>query len=609
MVVHEGAVDITIDFMLGSTFTDTYTVKALHKGDAFGETALQSKNGKRTAHAYARQPSKLLVIDAEPFLEIQEQYNEHLRKDKLKVLARCKAFHNWDQDKLNTLCDKIVVRLYESHKVILEQGKTADFMYLICGGVVKVLKAIPPDMCEDFIAKNDTRNFAEDHQIRRRPATSASAGFSPQVRSNASSPFPNRPGTSGLSRTASPFSPDGRRAGIPAPAFESNRYYKAPSNEQEYVEKTPGLWVTQRNWKDMEDEEEYLDVNNENKYELLVGILGSGQLFGELAVLDPERPSPVTILAYTNVELYAISKDVLKDLDATFNVTLVNALNESMMMHNPHNGKLAHYFGDKVIWEYQKSKVLEAIMPGRWFEKRENDQKKMSQDAIRNSEVHEAETRGAPDFFIADGNRLRKKAGKLSDLHSDEKTKLYEAALNKFTQARLKSTEDRTLIPAFFGLGQTLKSMDRVMDALRNFDQALALAPTGAVGKFVPGTIQNSKACCLMDMRRFDEALDCHFESLTRDNRNIKFKRDLQTCENLLHEAVEDAPEGTQLKQQLMRAHKRAQTMGTTLNKSKVRRGGVGTDGGTRRRASVVSGVLQQTMANTLELNKALVDL
>jgi hypothetical protein len=38
--------------------------------------------------------------------------------------------------------------------------------------------------------------------------------------------------------------------------------------------------------------------------EFTVGVLGSGQVFGELAVLDTEVPSPVTAISSTAVELY-----------------------------------------------------------------------------------------------------------------------------------------------------------------------------------------------------------------------------------------------------------------------------------------------------------------
>ena len=64
--------------------------------------------------------------------------------------------------------------------------------------------------------------------------------------------------------------------------------------------------------------------------ELLVGVLGSGQVFGEVSVLDANQLSPVTVIAYTNVEMYAISKEHLHAQHASFNVAMNNFLNESM---------------------------------------------------------------------------------------------------------------------------------------------------------------------------------------------------------------------------------------------------------------------------------------
>ena len=94
-------------------------------------------------------------------------------------------------------------------------------------------------------------------------------------------------------------------------------------------------------------------------------MLGSGQVFGEVSVLDANQLSPVTVIAYTNVEMYAISKEHLHAQHASFNVAMNNFLNESMMMHNPPQQKIAQYLRNRLRWERNKTKILENMMPAK----------------------------------------------------------------------------------------------------------------------------------------------------------------------------------------------------------------------------------------------------
>jgi hypothetical protein len=78
-----------------------------------------------------------------------------------------------------------------------------------------------------------------------------------------------------------------------------------------HQEDSPGIWVIQRNWREiMEQKANNLTMREEldaekNNHDFTVGVLGSGEFFGELAVLGDETDySPVTIIACTNVELY-----------------------------------------------------------------------------------------------------------------------------------------------------------------------------------------------------------------------------------------------------------------------------------------------------------------
>ena len=139
-------------------------LKRLHKNDTFGETALLNIGGKRSAHIYAEQHSKLLAIDCEPFLKIQTIYNEHRRAEKMDVFNQCLAFRSWKKEELHMLCDKLSIKSYEVGQVVVEQGQKLPELFLLKSGVVKVLKAIPPKLAVDFISKNE--ELALGHRVK-----------------------------------------------------------------------------------------------------------------------------------------------------------------------------------------------------------------------------------------------------------------------------------------------------------------------------------------------------------------------------------------------------------------------------------------------------------
>jgi len=79
-------------------------------------------------------------------------------------------------------------------------------------------------------------------------------------------------------------------------------------------------------------------------YDLDVGVLGPGQVFNELAILNPYQPSPLTAKAFSNVELYCIPSDALTDIGARFNTKTSSSLSQSFSMLNPPCEKMAYYF-------------------------------------------------------------------------------------------------------------------------------------------------------------------------------------------------------------------------------------------------------------------------
>ena len=278
--------------------------KMLHKGDTFGETALKSEDGKRSANAKCTQSSILLTVECDDFHAIQDEHEVFLREQKLKMVARCPAFSAIEPDILNKVVDKMHIKQYDAQTVITNRGDKAQDLCLIRRGMVKVLKSTPLEYCETD---------------------------------------EGRGGGDGLRE-----------------------------------EESPGIWVIQRNWREiMEPKAKNMTMqetieSEKNNHDFTVGVLGSGEFFGELAVLDETEYSPVTVIACTNVVLYVLTAQDIKDCHLHIDHNLKKYLVESMVTHNPPAHKVAHFFRSKVNWEVRKDRILESCMSEKWIAGKRN---------------------------------------------------------------------------------------------------------------------------------------------------------------------------------------------------------------------------------------------
>jgi CRP-like cAMP-binding protein len=127
---------------------------------------------------------------------------------------------------------------------------------------------------------------------------------------------------------------------------------------------SPGNWVLDRGWKDRTDSFHRVDdIHEPEQYvNFVVGVLGSGQFFGELAILNPERGSPLIVKTCTNVETYCIPSSVMFELGAQFQPATMTALDESMNLYNTPGEKLAYYFRHRLTWEQKKCKLLNQLL-------------------------------------------------------------------------------------------------------------------------------------------------------------------------------------------------------------------------------------------------------
>jgi CRP-like cAMP-binding protein len=134
----------------------------------------------------------------------------------------------------------------------------------------------------------------------------------------------------------------------------------------EEFDEVPGLWILQKSWNThLDDELKRQYGPNVEHVDFTVAILGSGQLFGELAALDPNQPSPVAAVTSTAVELYCLESDVLLAAGARYNATTLGALRESLTLNDPPAEKIGYYFRSKYSWELRKDKIITRLTAGK----------------------------------------------------------------------------------------------------------------------------------------------------------------------------------------------------------------------------------------------------
>lgn len=297
-IVFEGLIGIIKKLRVNDR-NKSNTLVQLASGQSFGDANLERQEGKRTAGAVAVKRSTLLTLSAADYTMVMSGYRRSLTEEVKRVISTCPVFRTWDEDSIDKLSESAIRRSYNAGSVILEKGDPARSLYIIIRGVVKLVKPIPRPAVKDI----NVRTLYDVNEV----ATS----------------------TTGLGS------------------------------------EPPGLWVRELNFKDRLDIDEKamkdIDGNTVPSAEFTVGVLGSGQVFGELAILSPERDSPYSVISFTDVELHCFDSDTVTALGCRFNANTMNTLNESLNLHNPPSEKINHYFRSKYAWEKKKESILKLI--------------------------------------------------------------------------------------------------------------------------------------------------------------------------------------------------------------------------------------------------------
>lgn len=296
-IVLDGEVSIVKIKQLYEDVTETIVLVKMFRGQTFGETAIESKGGLRTAGAIASQTTKLLVLGAEEYQLILSKFRNLLKEEVKLVLKHSPLFHDWEESKLDHLASYAIVKSFKANTEIMKANEPVKDLIVIKSGIVQLIKPIP------------------------------------------------KPGLLSVKKNA-----EVSRGLIINDGFDES----------------PGLWILQKSWNT------HLDEQLREKYapdveqaEFTVAILGSGQMFGELSVLDPHQNSALYARTATSVECYCLESDVLLAAGARYNATTLKALRESLTLNDPPADKIGYYFRSKYSWELRKDKLIRRLKAGK----------------------------------------------------------------------------------------------------------------------------------------------------------------------------------------------------------------------------------------------------
>eukprot|EP00606_Chrysophyceae_sp_TOSAG23-5_P000334 GSChrysophyteH2.ASY1.ANO1.378.1 assembled CDS len=268
----------------------TNVLVRLFRGHTFGETALESKGGVRSAGALATQPTHLLGLHVDIYSKIVGAYKEQIRQEVRLVLSSCPAFSELAQEALTTLAKNAIVRSFSSNKEIIKAGESSKYLYIVKHGLVKLIKTL------------------------KKPKVGNIKVFTPY----------------------------------------SGKVQKA---------ETPGLWVLEKSYttpmdRAQEKTNSEITLLQPDETEFTVGVIASGQIFGELAVLNPGEPSPTTAISSTPCEVFCLDGEAVLKLGAKYSKICMSALTEGITLHNPPAEKLAYFFRAKYVEEKQMKNML-----------------------------------------------------------------------------------------------------------------------------------------------------------------------------------------------------------------------------------------------------------
>ncbi|KAI9982457.1 hypothetical protein PInf_008400 [Phytophthora infestans] len=242
-----------------------------------------------------------MLLDVDIYLNILREHEERVLEERLQFLHRCHAFGTCSEEMLTALAAVSGSTLVDPNKDALKAGEVVKQLYVIKKGVCHVVKTIA---------------------------------------------FPNS-----THRTLVP-----------------SRLGGSKSEDALTSRSSDGSWVLDNGWmltnpRLVSNAQALVAAKQQRSEEVTVAVLATGQLFGELSVLQPGQHSPVTVRTQTLVELLVFEEEDLSQLRVQYMSGTMNSLQESLLFHNPPQQKLTQLRCDLTHWTREKRSVLEDLFP------------------------------------------------------------------------------------------------------------------------------------------------------------------------------------------------------------------------------------------------------
>jgi CRP-like cAMP-binding protein len=373
-------------------------------GQHFGEAALENKDGLRTASAVASKTCNLLVLHREDYLTILSQFKVLLKVAVRRSLCMASSmFSHLSRSTIDSLANVAVIRSFTPNSVIYLSGTRISNLMIVKSGLVKLIKPISK---VDFEAAIKEVGKKLKHERCHSALILGGSGNRSPLRNRLSSGPGGRSLRSSSASTNKPFSPASSSFSAPT------RHRTVYDPKQAAKETPPGHWILTRSEDYVAKSKAQLSlresiplsggmdiagtpnvrrlsfgasgrstpntpaansvsplkvaVHNQNvsklasteQVDFTVGTLMTGDVLGEVCILDAENISPITAIASTSVELYCIDVEVLIELGIPRDEKIMRCLLDDWKFRNPPTSEIRKKFKVKYEWEIKKQEIL-----------------------------------------------------------------------------------------------------------------------------------------------------------------------------------------------------------------------------------------------------------
>lgn len=340
-IVKKKRISAYMDFI-----TENVTLVKLSCGQTFGETALDSTDGLRTASAVASKRSSLLMLRREDYHVILFHFKIWLQSAVSACLrSGTSIFRHLHSDAIEALAARAVVRSFSINTEIFAENSRLSSLMIVKSGIVRLMKGMTVDAMNSAVVESKGKFNRQGQSMC--PAT----------------PTPGKSRMPSLAMVATTGSLTERHP--LSPPRETPPGYWLLQGSQEYLNSSKPMRVVTKNALGAdtitEIHRETIQSLTVAKEQFTVSVLMQGEVLGEICILGPEQLSAVSAFASTAVELYCIDNEVLFQNNVHLDEAVMAALLDDWKFRNPPVGEVKKAFQTKYEWEISKKFLLKKL--------------------------------------------------------------------------------------------------------------------------------------------------------------------------------------------------------------------------------------------------------